>query len=207
MTASHIPALIQALGDVKLLAVSKQQSIEKIQAAIEAGIYRFGENYLQEALPKINALKNYPLEWHFIGRIQANKTGSIAHYFDWVHSLDRKKIAVRLNNQRPPALPPLNVCIEINLSQNPDKSGIPENQLADFINYIQHLPHLKWRGLMTMITQDYEKVAKIFYDLKKQGYDIDTLSMGMTKDYQKAIQSGATLVRLGTHIFGERTTP
>ncbi len=192
---------------VKVVAASKQQSITDIQKAIESGIVSFGENYLQEAIPKIEHFKKNPkvtLEWHFIGHIQSNKTKEIAKYFDWVQSIDSKKIASRLNSQREANLPPLNICIEINETGGKQKSGIKLNQLADLITHIQTLPHLKFRGLMTIVTEDYEKTAKSFHDLKKQGYDCDTLSMGMSQDYQEAINLGATLVRLGTILFGKR---
>ncbi len=214
----NLSDLLKILGNVKLVAVSKQQSIENIQSAIQSGIYRFGENYLQEAISKIEYFKkenlaqinsetNFEinLEWHFIGHIQSNKTKEIAHYFDWVHSVDSKKIATRLNTQRGPDLLPLNICIEINETGGTQKSGIKLNQVSDLIAHIQTLPHLKFRGLMTIVTEDYEKVAKAFQDLKKQGYDNDTLSMGMSQDYLKAISLGATMVRLGSLIFGPRT--
>lgn len=193
-------------GTVKLVAACKQQSVENIQLAIQSGLYRFGENYLQEAIPKIEYFKSQKinLEWHFIGHIQSNKTKEIANYFDWVQSVDSKKIAMRLDAHRNPDLPPLNICIEINETGNIQKSGIKLNQLNDLITHIQTLPRLKFRGLMTMVTEDYEKVAKVFHDLKKQGYDIDTLSMGMSQDYLKAISLGATMVRLGTILFGTR---
>jgi len=207
--------ILKALGNVKLVAASKQQSIENIKSAIQSGIYCFGENYVQEAIPKIEYFKShkaelsnlYPdinLEWHFIGHIQSNKTKEIAKYFDWVQSVDSKKIAARLNTQRSPDLLPLNICIEINETGNTQKSGITLNQLADLIAHIQTLHRLKFRGLMTMVTEDYKKAAKVFHDLKKQGYDIDTLSMGMSQDYLKAISLGATMVRLGTILFGTR---
>jgi len=195
-------------GDVTLVAASKQQSIEKIQSVIQSGLYRFGENYLQEAIPKIEYFKSQKinLEWHFIGHVQSNKTKEIANYFDWVQSVDSKKISGRLNAQRDVTLPPLNICIEINETGGTQKSGIKLNKLPELITYIQTLPHLKFRGLMTTVTEDYEKTAKAFQDLKKQGYNIDTLSMGMSQDYLMAIKLGATMVRLGTILFGKRQT-
>lgn len=204
---TNLSALLKSLGDVKLVAASKQQCIDNIKLAIQSGIYKFGENYLQEAIPKIEYFKknsDINLEWHFIGQIQSNKTKEIAKYFDWVQSVDSKKVATRLNAQRDSTLPLLNICVEINETGNIQKSGIKLNQLKDLINHIQTLPHLKFRGLMTMVTEDYEKTAKAFHDLKKQGYDSDTLSMGMSQDYLKAISLGATMVRLGTILFGTR---
>jgi pyridoxal phosphate enzyme (YggS family) len=200
----NVSEILNQLGSVRLLAATKQQSIAKIKKAIQAGIFIFGENYLQEAIPKIEALKNENIEWHFIGSIQSNKTKKLAQYFDWIESLDRKKIATQLNIFRPSSLPPMNICIEINESSDTHKSGIKLSELPHFIVHLKTLPQLKWRGLMTMVTKDYEVVSKAFYHLKNQGYDIDTLSMGMSQDYKKAIELGATLVRLGTLIFGER---
>jgi len=195
---------------IKLLAVSKGQSLEKIKTAIFAGQFAFGENYLQEALPKIDALKNNPefanfnLEWHFIGHIQHNKTRSIAENFQWVHSVDNIKTAQRLNSQRPDYLPPLNICIAINQSGIKTRSGISLAALPELIFAIQSMPHLRLRGLMTMITDDYPQVGQAFCGLQAQGVAIDTLSMGMSQDYAIAIANGATLVRIGTAIFGER---
>jgi PLP dependent protein len=186
---NDLSKLLKTLGDVTLLAISKQQSVQKIRETIQVGLYRFGENYVQEAIPKIEILKKEGytnIEWHFIGQIQSNKTGEIAKYFDWVHSLDRKKIAARLNAQRSSgSILPLNICIEINNSGDVHKPGIKLSELADFIAYLEALPNLKWRGLMTTVTEDYEKVAKAFYDLKKQGYNIDTLSMGCRRTIKK----------------------
>ncbi len=187
-----------------VVAVTKGQSIKKIQDAIQSGYRIFGENYLQEALPKIHALQHQNLEWHFIGKIQSNKTREIAEHFDWVQSLDNLKIAERLNNQRPESRSPLQVCIEINNSHLPQKPGISLADLPDLIKKLNTLPHLHWRGLMTTITEEYELVAQTFFQLQQKGYPIDILSMGMSSDYKKAIDLGATMIRLGTAIFGER---
>ncbi|HEV2613492.1 MAG TPA: YggS family pyridoxal phosphate-dependent enzyme [Gammaproteobacteria bacterium] len=187
-----------------ILAVSKDQPLEKIQKAIDLGQICFGENYLQGALPKIQALLNKSLEWHFIGKIQSNKTRDIATYFSCVQSLDDLKIAERLNNQRPSQLPPLQVCIEINNGRHPQKPGIPLSELPLFIEKLKALPRLHWRGLMSTITEEYETTAHAFVQLKKQGHDIDILSMGMSDDYQKAIELGATMIRIGTAFFGKR---
>jgi len=189
---------------VLLVAVSKGQSLDKIQTAFQSGQLAFGENYLQEALPKIKALKHLPIEWHFIGQLQSNKTRAVATHFSWVQSLDNFAIAKRLNNQRPIHLPALQVCIEINNTGVPQKPGIPINKLPELIEKLKTLPRLHWRGLMTTIPQDYHVVATVFNALKKQGEQIDILSMGMSSDYQTAIALGATMVRLGTAFFGKR---
>jgi pyridoxal phosphate enzyme (YggS family) len=191
-------------NSIKLLAASKQQSIEKILALYHQGQRVFGENYVQEALPKIIALKDTPIEWHFIGQIQRNKTSEIAQYFAWVHSIDRCIVAERLNTQRPGHLPPLQICIEINETKHGKKSGISLLELPALVACLQSLPRLQWRGLMTMVTEDYVKTANYFRILQKQGYAIDTLSMGMSQDYPQAIACGANLIRLGTALFGER---
>jgi len=199
-----ITLALESLRGIKIVAASKQQSIEKIRRVLQEGIHAFGENFVQEALPKMEALKNESIEWHFIGHIQSNKTKTIAQYFDWVQSVDRKIIAQRLHDHRLSTLPPLNICLEINETGGNTKSGISLNEVPDFIEFLKPLSQLKWRGLMTTITADYEKTAKLFFDLKKKGYDIDTLSMGMSADYHEAMKYGATMVRLGTLIFGQR---
>jgi pyridoxal phosphate enzyme (YggS family) len=187
-----------------IVAVSKGQTLEKIQKAITLGQTVFGENYLQEALPKILALKNQNLQWHFIGKIQSNKTRDIATHFSWIQSLDDLQIAERLNTQRPSDLPPLQICIEINNTHQHQKPGIPLSDLPAFIEKLKTLPRLHWRGLMSTITEEYEAVANAFTQLKNQGYDIDTLSMGMSDYYKKAIGLGATMIRIGTAFFGKR---
>jgi pyridoxal phosphate enzyme (YggS family) len=186
------------------VAVTKGQPLEKIQVAIASGYRIFGENYLQEALPKIEALKHERLEWHFIGKIQSNKTRDIAENFDWVQSLDDLKIVKRLNKHRPASHPPLQVCIEVNNGQHPQKPGIPFEELPEFIKTLKTLPRLQWRGLMSTITEEYELVARTFFQLQQEGHAIDILSMGMSNDYKKALALGATMIRLGTAIFGER---
>lgn len=193
-----------APGSIKLVAVTKQQSVEKIKMAISAGQFAFAENYLQEALPKITSLTNYPLEWHFIGRIQKNKTRKIATYFDWVHSLDNAQIAIRLNNQRPNNFPPLNICIEVNDSMDIHKAGIKLTELSTLLDVLRDLPHLRLRGLMTMVTADFSKVARYFHKLRQDGLALDTLSMGTSQDYNQAIYAGSNLLRIGTEIFGVR---
>ncbi|KPJ67291.1 MAG: hypothetical protein AMJ43_05400 [Coxiella sp. DG_40] len=200
-------------GSVKLLAASKTRSVDEIRSAITAGQHMFGENYLQEALPKIDALKEYDIEWHFIGPIQSNKTKLIAKYFTWVHSLHRTKIAKKLNDQRPSNLPPLNICIEINVSAEPTKSGITFQQLPDLAKAVSQLPRLTLRGLMAIPEEtndfakqraNFHKVKQAFDALKINYPNIDTLSMGMSNDFEAAIAEGATIIRLGTAIFGLR---
>ena len=200
-------------NSVRLLAVSKSQNIEKIKQAIAAGQRCFGENYIQEAITKINNLSDYDLEWHFIGPIQANKTRLIATHFSWVQSVDRTKIAQRLNDQRPQRLPPLNICIQINISAESTKSGVPLAELPLLARFIDDLPQLKLRGLMAIpepSTSEQQQRASFkelrlaYENLKNLGFDLDTLSMGMSQDYRAAIAEGSTMVRLGTMIFGER---
>ena len=204
-------------GSVQLLAVSKGQSIEKIMQALEAGQRCFGENYLQEALIKIAALSrldaNKSIEWHFIGSIQSNKTQKIARHFAWVHSINSSKIATRLNDQRPENSPPLNVCIEVNVSAEKNKSGAMLNEILPLAKFCLTLPKLRLRGLMAIPADnddfeyqcgEFHKVFSAWEQLRSQGILLDTLSMGMTHDFEAAIAEGATIVRIGTALFGER---
>lgn len=201
-------------GSIRLLAVSKAQPLEALAAALETGQNEFGENYLQEALPKLQALgARRNLVWHFIGAVQANKTRLVAENFAWVHTVDREKIAQRLNDQRPAGLSPLNVCIEVNVSGERSKTGVTPQDLPELAALIADLPHLKLRGLMAIpaAEADAEKQRAPFRRLRElrdglnaQGYGLDTLSMGMSADFEVAIAEGATLVRLGTAIFGPR---
>lgn len=204
-------------GAVQLLAVSKTCPPEAIIEAARAGQQAFGENYEQEALEKIQAIKKRApelrLEWHFIGPIQSNKTRGIAAAFDWVHSVDREKIARRLSEQRPDGLPPLNICLQINISREDSKSGIDETGLFALAKTVAALPRLKLRGLMAIPEPETDpekqrlpfKQLKTLYDkLRGEGYTLDTLSMGMTADMDAAIAEGATIVRIGTAIFGQR---
>lgn len=201
-------------GEVKLLAVSKTHPIEAIQQALAAGQHLFGESYLQEALPKISALRHAAPEWHFIGPIQSNKTAAIASHFDWVHSVDRLKIAQRLNDQRPPELAPLNICIQVNVSGEASKSGLAPAEVLTLAQQITELPKLCLRGLMTIpapaSTIASQRIPfRAMRELKEQiqtaGIYLDTLSMGMSDDLEAAIAEGATIVRIGTAIFGQRT--
>lgn len=198
---------------IKLLAVSKTFSEAVIREAYEAGQRLFGENYVQEALPKIDALRDLSIQWHFIGPIQSNKTRAIAKNFSWVHSVDNLKIAERLSAQRPDNLPPLNVCIQINTSGEQTKSGISMEQVAELARAIAQLPRIKLRGLMTipafaasleMQRIPFAQLREIKDSINTQGLALDTLSMGMTHDLHAAVLEGATIVRVGTGIFGER---
>ncbi|WP_455209395.1 YggS family pyridoxal phosphate-dependent enzyme [Kaarinaea lacus] len=200
---------------VNILAVSKTYSVDKIREAYAAGLTRFGESYVQEAIPKIMALKTLPLEWHFIGPIQSNKTKDIAQYFDWVHSVDRFKIASRLNEQRPAKLKPLNICVQINISMESSKSGIVQQALHEFVAQLKPLRRLKLRGLMAIPqkTSDesqqralFAELRRLFDDLNQEGYQLDTLSMGMTNDLEAAVMEGATMLRIGTGLFGVRNS-
>ncbi len=199
--------------EVKLLAVSKAQSAARLREAYLTGQHAFGENYVQEAIGKQEQLKECAIEWHFIGPIQSNKTQLIALHFDWVHSVDRLKIATRLNEARPQSLAPLNVCIQINSSAEDSKSGANLAELAALASSINTLPHLKLRGLMAIPapTKDLAKqraqfkiVGDAFKALQQQGFELDTLSIGMSDDYIAAIHEGATIVRIGSAIFGAR---
>lgn len=207
-------------SSVNLLAVSKTQPVSAILEAAEAGQLAFGENYEQEAVRKIIEIRqNRPdlkLEWHFIGPIQSNKTRAIAEHFDWVHSVDRERIARRLSDQRPEDMPPLNICLQVNISGEDSKSGVRPEELADLVKAVSGMPRLKLRGLMAIPEpqsdpekqrQPFNAMKTLFEELKHTGYDLDTLSMGMSDDMEAAIQEGATTVRIGTAIFGQRHYP
>lgn len=200
-------------GSVQLLAVSKTRPIEDLQQAQQAGQTAFGENYLQDALPKIAALTDPKPEWHFIGPIQSNKTRDIAEHFDWVHSLDRLKIAQRLNEQRPDELPALSVCLQVNIDNEASKSGALPSEVLELAAKIHLLPKLRLRGLMAIpaATPDFAQQRQAFHQLRvlyeqlqQQGIPVDTLSMGMSNDLEAAIAEGSTMVRIGTAIFGKR---
>lgn len=199
--------------DVTLLAVSKTFPASTVREAYAAGQRVFGENYVQEALDKIEALCDLPLEWHFIGPIQSNKTRTIAENFAWVHSIDRLKIAERLSAQRPQDMPPLNVCLQVNVSNEDSKSGVAPGMLQELAQLVSGLPRLKLRGLMTipapaeglaMQRRPFAQLRELLQQLNSQGMMLDTLSMGMSQDLEAAILEGATIVRVGSAIFGQR---
>ena len=202
------------LGSVTLLAVSKRQSVAKIREAAAAGVRDFGENYLQEAIEKQRQLEDLPkLIWHFIGPIQSNKTRGISENFDWVHSVDRSKIARRLSEQRPPHLKPLSICIQINLSEEDTKSGTTTIQAADLCALTDSLENIRLRGLMAIPApsenadeqrKNFMALSRLFNTLKSKHPSMDTLSMGMSNDYGPAILQGSTMIRLGTALFGPR---
>lgn len=207
-------ARFQATQPVTLCAVSKAQPATAIRAAYDAGQTVFGENYLQEALQKQAELDDCAIAWHFIGPIQSNKTQPIARHFDWVHSVDRLKIAQRLSDARPSDLPPLNICLQVNISEEASKSGASGQELLELALNIKQLPHLQLRGLMAIPApcSDFEQqrdqfrqVRALFEQLNSHGLQLDTLSIGMSGDFAAAIAEGATLVRIGTAIFGART--
>jgi pyridoxal phosphate enzyme (YggS family) len=199
-------------GSVCLLAVTKGRDINQIQQLIIAGQKTFGESYLSEALSKIHVLKDKELEWHFIGNLQANKTRAIAENFSWVHSVNRLKVARRLNEQRPDYLPPLNICLEINISHERTKSGVNPSELMSLAKQIQELPRLRLRGLMAIPEKMndfeqqrliYKRVYALQQQLNEQGFNLDTLSMGMSQDFEAAIAAGSNLVRIGSALFEE----
>ena len=199
--------------EVNLLAVSKAQPASVIREAYTAGQHRFAENYLQEALEKQTELADLKIEWHFIGPIQSNKTQLIAQHFTWVHSVDRLKIAQRLSDARPAGLPPLQVCIQVNTSNEESKGGIALHELAELATAINKMPYLTLRGLMAIPapTEDvmlqkmqFKQVRECYDALITQGFALDTLSIGMSGDYPAAIEQGATFVRIGTALFGAR---
>jgi pyridoxal phosphate enzyme (YggS family) len=202
---------------ISLLAVSKTFGPEAVIEAAQAGQRAFGENYLQEALDKMAAVRTLQpgltLEWHFIGPIQSNKTRPIAENFDWVHSVEREKIAQRLSEQRPAHLPPLNVCLQVNISGEASKSGATAEQAEELAHRVAGMPRLKLRGLMAIPEpeggfeqqrQPFRQLRELYDRLCAQGLALDTLSMGMSADMAAAIAEGSTMVRIGTAIFGQR---
>jgi PLP dependent protein len=209
--------VIRRPEEVRLLAVSKTFGSDAVIEAADAGQRAFGENYVQEAIDKMAAVREARpgllLEWHFIGPIQSNKTRAIAEHFDWVHSVDREKIAQRLSEQRPAHLPPLNICLQVNISGEASKSGVHPEEVVTLAQRIAQLPRLRLRGLMAIPepTEDIEQQRRPFGELRHlreavvaQGVALDTLSMGMSGDLDAAIAEGATIVRIGTAIFGKR---
>ena len=201
-------------NSVGLLAVSKRHSIESIKEAAANGINNFGENYLQEAMAKISALNKLNLSWHYIGPIQSNKTLKIAENFEWVHSIDRKKIALRLNEHRENHPNPLKICVQVNLSNENSKSGIPLEEAEELCMFVNNLSNLQLRGLMSIPAPEpnfdnqrtnLKKLKTKFVELQEKIPSMDTLSMGMSNDFEAAIAEGSTLIRLGTALFGPRT--
>ncbi len=200
-------------GAVTLLAVSKTKPLEAVNDAITSGQCHFGENYLDDALPKVKATQDSSCVWHFIGHIQSNKTKAIAEHFAWVHTLDRTKIARRLSTQRPNGMPPLNCCVQLNFDNEAAKSGVSEKELPALMENISELPGLDIRGLMVIPElrknleaqrEVFARVREIFIKMKEKYPKFDTLSMGMSADMEAAIAEGATIVRIGTAVFGSR---
>jgi PLP dependent protein len=207
------------LDSVQLLAVSKTFSAQAVQEALDAGQTHFGENYVDEALPKIHALQDRrgEMEWHFIGPLQSNKTAKVAQAFDWVHSVDRIKVAERLSAQRPEHLPPLQICVQVNISNEPSKSGVSLAALSDLVRAIWQLPRLRLRGLMAVpapaATLDLQRLPhralRLALDHLNETHlvlpALNTLSMGMSDDLEAAVLEGATIVRVGRAVFGARS--
>ena len=197
---------VQSRKKVELIAVSKTRSTKDIQEAVDAGQVHFGENYLQESIEKINFFKGSGLIWHFIGPIQSNKTSAIADNFDWVHSVDRIKVATRLSDQRNPALGSLNILIQVNVDREETKSGVDIENVGEIVSEIESLPNLSLRGFMTIPRP--ENSQNSFAEMKQlisKYPNLDSLSMGMSADLEIAIKNGANLVRVGTDIFGQRS--
>ncbi|MCP4413639.1 MAG: YggS family pyridoxal phosphate-dependent enzyme [Gammaproteobacteria bacterium] len=223
----HLKKVLQRIKDainknyhiahpVTLLAVSKTHNISKIEEAYQAGQRDFGENYLQEAMDKIAALKDFDICWHYIGPIQSNKTTKIAENFHWVHSVDRLKIAQRLSDQRPRNLPPLKICLQVNISNEMNKSGVHVDELPALLEAIHDFQGIIVKGLMCIPTkaenfeqqrQAFHKMQKLYQQHKLNYPSLDTLSMGMSADLEAAIAEGSTIVRVGTDIFGARNKP
>jgi pyridoxal phosphate enzyme (YggS family) len=198
---------------VRLLAVSKQQPVEAIAAAAEAGQREFGENYVREGVAKVEALRGRPLTWHFIGQLQGNKTREVAELFQWVHTVDRERIATRLDAQRPHQAPPLEVLLQVRLGDEPGKGGVEPADLPRLAEFVAGLPRLRLRGLMCLPPPvddearqraPFARLRALLEDLNRRGHALDTLSMGMSADLEAAVLEGATLVRIGTAVFGPR---
>ena len=201
-------------ASVRLLAVSKTFAAHAVAQAHAAGQCDFGENYIQEGVEKIQALAHLPLVWHCIGPIQSNKTRLVAEHFDWVHSVDRLKIAQRLSEQRPAARGPLQVCMQVNVDGGPTKAGVPPEQAAALASQIASLPRLRLRGIMSIpepapdfasALAVHQRSLAVYEALQAEGFGLDTLSLGMSADLEAAIQAGSTMVRVGSAIFGART--
>jgi pyridoxal phosphate enzyme (YggS family) len=217
---SRVEAACAAVGrersEITILAVSKQHPASRIRALFELGQTRFGENYVQEALEKQQALADLQIEWHFIGPLQSNKTKEVAAHFDWAQSADRRKILRRLSEQRPSGLPPLNVLLQVNIDREPQKAGLAPEEVMDMAQYAGELNGLRLRGLMAIpkptetieeALPSYRKMKQLFDRLVETGFDVDTLSMGMSADLEAAIMAGSTMVRIGTDLLGPRPGP
>jgi pyridoxal phosphate enzyme (YggS family) len=200
-------------SEVTLLAVSKQQPVGAVRAAAAAGQRQFGENYVQEALAKLESLKDLPLTWHFIGQLQANKTRDVAEAFQWVHTLDRARIAERLSAQRPHYAGPLDVLLQVRLAAEDGKGGVAPAQVPALAEIVAGLPRLRLRGLMcipppqtdeALARAPFRRLRELAIELERDGHSLDTLSMGMSADLEAAVAEGATIVRVGTAIFGPR---
>ena len=206
-------ALAGDTREVTIVAVSKQNPPEAIREAFHAGCRDIGESYVQEALPKVAALRELPIAWHFIGHLQSNKARDVASTFDWVHGVDREKLAVALSRARPAGRAPLNVCLQVNISEEATKGGVAPAQAPALAQAIAALPGLKLRGLMGMASPskdadhqraEFARLRAAFSDVVRAGIPLDTLSMGMSDDLEAAVAEGATMVRIGTSIFGAR---
>lgn len=198
---------------VTLLAVSKGQPADRLRAAMSLGLTDFGENYVAEALPKIAAMADSGANWHFIGRLQSNKTRTVAQHFSWVHGIDRLRIATRLSEQRPDLAPPLNVCLQVRVAHDPDKAGLEPGDVLPLARQVAQLPNLRLRGLMCMLPYEaplaeqhaaFAGMRHLAEACGQAGLHLDTLSMGMSADMEAAIAEGSTLVRIGTALFGPR---
>jgi pyridoxal phosphate enzyme (YggS family) len=198
---------------VTLLGITKGQPAAVVRAGADLGLNDFGESYLQEALEKLDALQDRALTWHFVGRIQANKTRPIAERFSWVHAVDRLRIAARLSEQRPHYAPPLNLCLQVRLGEEASKGGVAVDELPDLARAVARLPRLKLRGLMCIPPEEtdaarqhawFRELRRLYETLNAGGAGLDTLSMGMSGDFEAAIEEGATIVRVGTALFGPR---
>lgn len=214
---ARVAAAARAAGrdpaGIRILGVSKRQPLAAVRAALDAGLEDFGENFVQEALGKMDALGPGRARWHFIGALQSNKTAAVAERFDWVHSVDRDKLAERLSRQRPAGLPPLNVCVQVHIGGEASKSGVPPEQAEALARRVAGLPGLRLRGLMAVPPPETDparqrawcrRLAGLYAELNAGGLAMDTLSMGMSDDLEAAVAEGATLVRIGTAIFGPR---
>ncbi len=206
----------RAPEEIRLLAVSKTHPVERLREAIDCGQRAFGENYVQEMAEKARALADLEVEWHFIGPIQSNKTRLIAELSGWVHSVDREKIARRLSEQRPAGMPPIQICLQVNVSGEESKSGADPADLPGLAQAVAGLPGLELRGLMAIPAatddvalqrQAFARVRELMEDLQHRGHRLDTLSMGMSNDLEAAVAEGATIVRVGTALFGARQKP